>query len=52
MFNCNSLPASLRTVIESLLEALPERYLTSNIYDATLGGALLAGLASLVRPFY
>lgn len=45
----DSLPASLRIAIEGLLEALPERYLNTIIDNAALGGALLAGLASLVR---
>ncbi|KAG0706925.1 hypothetical protein DFH29DRAFT_899078 [Suillus ampliporus] len=40
-------PWKSRTAIEGLLEALPERYLDTVIDNAALGGALLAGLASL-----
>ncbi|KAG1877098.1 hypothetical protein C8R48DRAFT_689891 [Suillus tomentosus] len=40
-------PWKSRTAIEGLLKALPERYLDTVIDNAALGGALLAGLASL-----
>ncbi|OJA14976.1 hypothetical protein AZE42_03221 [Rhizopogon vesiculosus] len=40
-------PWESRIAIEGLLEALPERYLNTILENAALGGALLAGLASL-----
>ncbi|KAF8155578.1 hypothetical protein B0H34DRAFT_850182 [Crassisporium funariophilum] len=42
-------PAEHRHTIESLLNAIPERFSQSNITDTAFGGALLSGLASLVR---